>query len=68
MRVLVETFGAARIVWGSDFPYVTLECGYDKSAAIVKECGANLTDEQLELVMGGNLGRMFPGGWGDDAS
>ena len=66
LRELVDTFGADRVVWGSDFPFVLDECGYSgetSAAGIVRECGAGLTDAEIAAVMGGNLQRIFPGGW-----
>ena len=54
------------MVWGSDFPFVLNECGYSgetSAAGIVRACGAGLSEEEIAAVMGGNLQRMFPGGW-----
>ena len=48
---------------GSDFPYVEEQCGYERASEIVGNCGAALSAEEAEAVMGGNLARMFPGGW-----
>jgi predicted TIM-barrel fold metal-dependent hydrolase len=63
LRQLVDAFGAERVVWGSDFPFVLNECGYAPAAGIVRACGAGLSEEEIAAVMGGNLQRMFPGGW-----
>ena len=53
------------MVWGSDFPFVTEECGYERAAEIVANCGAALSPEETEAVMGGTLARMFPGDGSD---
>ena len=66
LRQLVDALGAERVVWGSDFPFVLNECGYSgetSAAGIVRACGAGLSEEEIAAVMGGNLQRMFPGGW-----
>ena len=42
---MVDAFGAERVVWGSDFPFVTEECGYEWAAEIVANCGAALSPE-----------------------
>ena len=63
LRQLLDAFGAGRVVWGSDFPFVTEQCGYERAAEIVGACGAELSDEELAAVTGGNLSAMFPGGW-----
>ena len=58
-----DAFGVERVLWGSDFPYVTRECGYAEAATILENCGAGVTPEEKALLMGGNLQRTFPGGW-----
>ena len=66
LRELIDTFGAERVVWGSDFPFVLEQCGYSgetPAAGIIRECGARLSDEEMAAVMEGNLRRMFPGAW-----
>ena len=63
LRQLVDAFGTEGVVWGSDFPFVLNECGYAPAAGIVRACGAGLSEEEIAAVMGGNLQRMFPGGW-----
>lgn len=60
---MLEKFGARRVVWGSDFPFVLEPCGYERAAALVGACGAGLSEGELAAVMGGNLSAMFPGGW-----
>ena len=62
LRGLLDAFGPERVVWGSDFPYVEEQCGYERASEIVGNCGAALSAEEAEAVMGGNLARMFPGG------
>lgn len=37
---LVDAFGANRLIWGSDFPFVVQECGYSKAGACVS-CGGH---------------------------
>jgi predicted TIM-barrel fold metal-dependent hydrolase len=59
----LDACGPERVVWGSDFPYVEEQCGYERASEIVGNCGAALSAEEAEAVMGGNLARMFPGGW-----
>ena len=63
LRQLIDAFGVERVLWGSDFPYVTRECGYAEAATILENCGAGVTPEEKALLMGGNLQRTFPGGW-----
>jgi predicted TIM-barrel fold metal-dependent hydrolase len=59
VKDLVKHFGAERLVWGSDFPFVVNECGYEKAPQIVNEI-EDLTEEERDLILGGSLEKMFP--------
>ena len=59
VKDLVRHFGAERLVWGSDFPFVVNECGYVKASQIVNEI-EDLTEEERDLILGGSLEKMFP--------
>jgi len=59
VKDLVKHFGAERLVWGSDFPFVVNECGYEKASQIVNEI-EDLTEKERDLILGGSLEKMFP--------
>ena len=59
VKDLVKHFGAERLVWGSDFPFVVNECGYKKASQIVNEI-EDLTEEERDMILGGSLEKMFP--------
>uniref|UniRef100_A0A061RAH3 Catalytic hydrolase n=1 Tax=Tetraselmis sp. GSL018 TaxID=582737 RepID=A0A061RAH3_9CHLO len=69
IRRLIDGFGADRLLWGTDFPWITEQCGYAKAWRIVddgdrEESGNGLlSSEEKEKIFGGNLARLFPGGW-----
>jgi len=65
VKQLVDTFGAKRLMWGSDFPFVVEECGYPNAANTLAELGV-LSAEDQEWVMGKTLASLFPGGWDSD--
>ncbi|XP_073279137.1 uncharacterized protein [Primulina huaijiensis] len=58
---LVSTYGANRVMWGSDFPFVVSECGYKeaKEAVCYLAQRANLTTSQLEWIMGATFHHIF---------
>ncbi|XP_059445842.1 uncharacterized protein LOC132177506 isoform X2 [Corylus avellana] len=62
---IVSSFGANRVVWGSDFPYVVPECGYKgaKEAAAVLANQVPLSSSELELIMGKTIMQLFQGQW-----
>ena len=63
LRELVDTFGAARVLWGTDFPFVMLEedNAYVKSVQRVR--GWGLTEEEVAQVMSKTAESLL-GKWG----
>lgn len=59
---LLQTFGAARLLMGTDFPYVQLECGYKSAVQTIKSWVSG--EDELRLIMSGTAERLF-GTWGN---
>lgn len=65
LKELIATFGAQRLLWGSDFPFVVGECGYANAKKVLdlaKE-SMSISDEDMELIMGGAALNLFQDGW-----
>ncbi|XWS68779.1 hypothetical protein CRYUN_Cryun04dG0121600 [Craigia yunnanensis] len=62
---VVSSFGANRVMWGSDFPFVVPECGYKgaKEAASLTASQACLSSSEVEWIMGKTLMQLFKGQW-----
>ncbi|KAJ0038011.1 hypothetical protein Pint_23767 [Pistacia integerrima] len=62
---VVSSFGANRVMWGSDFPYVVAECGYKegKEAVSLIANEAKLSSSELEWIMGGTIMQLFHDQW-----
>ncbi|CAK7336119.1 unnamed protein product [Dovyalis caffra] len=62
---VVSSFGANRIMWGSDFPYVVPECGYKggKEAVLSVANQVPLSSSELEWIMGKTVMQLFQGQW-----
>lgn len=58
VRELIARFGPERLMWGSDFPWVTQKCGYKNAWNIVDD--GYLSEEERKWVMGGTFLSMFP--------
>lgn len=58
---VVSSFGAHRIMWGSDFPFVIDECGYkggnEAISLIAKQ--ASLSSSDLDWILGGTIMQLF---------
>ncbi|WCJ38825.1 catalytics hydrolase [Euphorbia peplus] len=62
---IVSTFGANRVMWGSDFPFVVPECGYTraKEAVFWNASQVPLSSSDVEWIMGRTAMELFKGQW-----
>ena len=56
---LIDTFGPERMVWGSDWPVVTLACTYEAWWSETEELLRDLTEDERTAVLGGNAARLY---------
>lgn len=61
VRHLLETFGADRMVWGSDWPVLLLAGDYDRWRATSENLLAHLAASDREAIFGGNAARIYLG-------
>lgn len=59
VSVLLDAFGAERIVWGSDWPVLTLAGDYAAWLDITSSLLAPLDETQRAAIMGGNAARLY---------
>ncbi|XP_064969358.1 uncharacterized protein LOC135615156 [Musa acuminata AAA Group] len=62
---VVSNYGANRVMWGSDFPFVVKECGYKEAREAVSLLANQipLSSSDLEWIMGRTLGQLFQQPW-----
>ena len=61
---LLEAYGADRLMFGTDFPFVTQEeGGYKGAVETVSSWMSGRTEDEKNAVMGGTAERLF-GTWG----
>ncbi|KAJ0763428.1 putative 4-sulfomuconolactone hydrolase [Helianthus annuus] len=62
---VISSFGANRVMWGSDFPFVVEECGYKeaKEAVSVIANQVPISSSDLEWIMGKTAMQLFQGQW-----
>ena len=51
VKQLVEAFGADRLMWGSDFPFVVEQCGYTKAGARTHKLSASQSRSMCAIEM-----------------
>ena len=58
-RAVHEHFGARRLLWGSDYPHVTLAGGYGENLRQMEEGISGWPVADREAVLGGNAARLY---------
>ena len=57
---LLSTFGADRLMWATDSPWIMEEPGYERLTGVIDTLLPNLSEFDRALVMGGNAAaRLF---------
>ncbi|TPE51011.1 amidohydrolase family protein [Amaricoccus solimangrovi] len=56
---LLDWFGPERLIWGSDWPVLTLAAPYADWAALTERLLGGLTAAEREGIMGGNAARFY---------
>jgi predicted TIM-barrel fold metal-dependent hydrolase len=51
---LLNRFGADRLLWASDFPWILRQPGYDRMVGLLDELLPDLADHERTAVMGDN--------------
>ncbi|CAI5981195.1 unnamed protein product [Closterium sp. NIES-65] len=60
---LIKTFGAHRLLWGSDFPFVVMECGYKESWDLLQSITNGLSNDERSWIRGATAASLFPNAW-----
>jgi predicted TIM-barrel fold metal-dependent hydrolase len=63
VRPLYDAFGAERLYWASDFPWVIEQPGYAPLLELPRLHLPDLTADEAAQIMGGTAARIFPEGW-----
>lgn len=56
---LLSGFGAKRLMWATDFPWILEEPGYGKLTTVIEKLMPNLTESELADIMGRNAKRIL---------
>ncbi|CAN4091723.1 unnamed protein product [Withania somnifera] len=67
---LVSSYGAHRIMWGSDFPFIVAECGYKEAREAVSYLAKQeqIPSSSMEWIMGKTIMQLFDGNWSSVAN
>ncbi|MGD9723949.1 MAG: amidohydrolase [Pirellulales bacterium] len=59
IRAVYEHFGPRRLLWGSDYPHVTLNCGYARSQEVLDLALADWSAGDRAAVLGGTALELY---------
>ncbi len=59
-RRVFETFGPQRCLWGSDWPLVRDQCGYEQALALYTGSWDWISDPDREWILYKNIQRLYP--------
>jgi len=58
---LLDWFGPERLIWGSDWPVLTLAAGYEEWRSLTEELLGGLSAGEQAAIMAGNAARFYGG-------
>lgn len=58
-EVILQLFGPSRVLWGSDWPVLTLASSYDQWFALTQRVLSPLSEADRNAVTGGNAARIY---------
>ena len=58
-KTRIQGFGADRLMWATDFPWIVEDPGYDKMTRVVEELLPDLPEDELAEIMGGTAKRVL---------
>lgn len=56
---ILQLFGPSRVIWGSDWPVLTLASSYEQWYALTQRALGSLSEVDRSAVMGGNAARIY---------
>ncbi len=58
-ETVLQLFGPSRIIWGSDWPVLTLASSYEQWYELTQRALSSLSEAECSAVMGGNAARIY---------
>ena len=59
MNLVFESFGASRVMYGSDWPVCLVAGNYSQVKTLVTDFITDLSQEQQNAIMGGNAAKFY---------
>lgn len=59
VRAVYDSFGPARLLWGSDFPHLLLKASYGGALALIERLAPWLPTDERQLILGQNAAALY---------
>ena len=59
VRRLIDSYGAERLMFATDFPHIVAQCGYARAWQIADEVEPSLSETDREWLLGGTVSKLF---------
>ena len=59
VKQLLTTYGAERLMWGTDFPFIIQQCGYTRGLTLLSTETPGIAPEYMEWLLGKTAQRFF---------
>ena len=59
VKKLIETYGARRLMWGTDFPFIVQQCGYTRGLTLLSQETPGIAPEDMEWLLGKTVQKVF---------
>jgi len=59
VKRLIETYGAQRLMWGTDFPFIVRQCGYTRGLTLLSQETPGISPEDMEWLLSKTVEKVF---------
>ena len=59
VKAIYDRFGPKRMIWGSDFPHILLQTGYQRAILGLSRLDLGFTDDELQTIQHDNALRLY---------
>ena len=62
IKPLIQNFGVENLMWGTDFPFIVQQCGYQQGLELLTEHVSDINEKEIEWLVGKTAEKVY-GNW-----
>lgn len=59
IKPLIQNFGVENLMWGTDFPFIVQQCGYQQGLKLLTEHVSDINEKEIEWLLGKTSEKVF---------